>query len=518
MKKRQSTDNVMQTAAAMLCLTLVSKAIGFGRELVLAGAFGTSYVMDAYVLAQTIPTVLLGGVLAAVSTSYIPVYSKIRESRTERDGEGFTCGIINLTLFLALIIFILGAVFSDQIIAAFAANLAPQTAQLANFYLKVAFSYTIFSSTLAILESYLQYNGRFLTPIIGGYFYSIGIIVMAIVSARTDVRFLAFGVLLGHAMHFVVAYTAARWAGYHHRLEVPREYGGDLKQTLQLAVPMFFSSSIYSLNSFIDKTLASRLMEGSVAALNYGATLVTMITGMTTTIILTILYPKLAQAYNQNQRETYQGLVQKCSSILLLIGIPFMLGIMAFSQQVVQILYERGSFDAESTGLTGEAFFFYGVGIVFVILADFLARLYYTMQDTKTPILCSAISISVNIAINLLLIDVMAHRGLALASSIGAVVNVFFQSLFFRKKAPDLRVFPPRGKILRILLTAAVSVGAAMATYRLCGLIWMPRMVQLGLAVLVAGLVYLPLLKILKIEEVDLLKTLFNHGKDRRQS
>ena len=153
---------MVQTAVMMGILTLISKLFGFVREMVMANYYGASYITDAYGMAFTILTVLFGGIIAAISTAYMPVYSRINETQGKQEGDAFTSGILNLLLAVSIVISIIGIIFSDQLIAVLASGFSGETAKLASFFVKVLFSYVIFSSTAGVLESYLQYKGVFL--------------------------------------------------------------------------------------------------------------------------------------------------------------------------------------------------------------------------------------------------------------------------------------------------------------------------------------------------------------------
>lgn len=499
-------ENVAATAAVLMILTLGSKLLGFCRELVIAGAFGTSYIVDALVLAQSIPGILLGGLLSSIGVAYTPVYSRIRETEGEAAGSRYTCGILTFSQAAATAIFVLGALLAPQIAGLFTKGFSPEGQALTAFYLRLAFSYAVFSSGISILEAYLQYHGRFYAPVLSGYLYNFGIISVALLAAVTSHYLLAGGMLLGYVLRWLADLLCARRSGLRFRPCLPQ--GDAARRTVQLALPVFFSSSMYSINTFVDKSLAAGLSEGSVSALNYGYLLLSLISGLTGSVVLTILYPKLTQAASRGDEEGYQFMLCESASVLLLIGVPFTLGILAFSGEAVQVVYERGAFTGASTSLTASAFLCYGLGLTFLMLADLLIRVCYTRQDTKTPIYCSLVSISANIALDLLLVRGMGHRGLALATSLAALVNLLALTAAIRKKYPQLQLLPPAGKVARIVLCAAVAVGCAVGVFRLAQLVWMPRVCYLGLAVLAAAAVYLALLRAMKFEELVLLRQL----------
>lgn len=343
-----------QTAVLMSILTLGSKLIGFIREMVMSNYFGTSYVTDAYVMAFTILSVLFGGIITAISTAYLPVFSRISESEGKLEGDRFTSEIVNILLAISVVISLIGIFFSDQIIAVFASGFQGETAKLASFFVKVLFSYVIFSSTAAILEAYLQYKGTFLPQIISGYFVSMCTIVAIIISAYTSYYYLAFGMVIGYILRLITMTIIARSRDYKYTLTF--RYINNVREIAFLAIPTFIGSYMQYINQFVDKTLASRLVEGSISALNYASLLNNVIIDITITILATIIYPKLTQANSLKQYDRFNELVYKGFNVVVIISLPFSLGAMVYSNQVVQIIYERGAFDITATAMTSSAF------------------------------------------------------------------------------------------------------------------------------------------------------------------
>lgn len=508
MRKKSNTGRtIVQTAALMAVLTLVSKMLGFVREMVIAGFFGTSYIVDAYVMAQSIPNMLFGGIFASIGTAYMPTFSGIIEKQGKKAGDKFTSQLINIAVIIAAVLSVIGILLSDSLTAIIAPKFSAETAELTSFYLKITFGYMIFTCASSIFDSYLRYNGSFLHPIISGYMQNIGIIVIAAVSAYTSHYYFAFGILLGYALRFVYQAIVVRKMGYHHSLEVSIK--GEVRQILVLAVPVFIGSYVSQINSYVDKSLASGLREGSVAALNYGHILITFITGITTTIIATIIYPKMTKAINSGDHEFFNVIADKGISIITIIAIPFSLGAMVFANDVVQIVYERGAFDENATLLTGTAFFFYSCGLAFIALNEFITQIYYSLRDMRTPIICAAVGVAVNIGLNIFLVNKMAHGGLALATSAAAFVNFTLLYITMRKKYKDVEILKSKVKIIKICAAALIAVITALAVHRLLiAAVIIPRIAYLGAAVTAACAVYIMLLICFKVDEVKMLKEL----------
>lgn len=497
-----------QTAVLMAILTLCSKLLGFIREMIMANFFGASYVVDAYVLATAMPTILFGGIFVSVATAYMPLYSKIRETEGDQKGNKFTSEVINLLLIVSACASIIGIIFSDQLVSLLASGFVGETAKLTSYFVKITFTYTLFSSIAGILDSYLQYKGVFLSQIISGYAQNIIIITVIIISAFSSYYYLAFGMLLGVACRFTIVALISRRKKFKYSLTITLD--GAVKKIALLAVPVFIGSSIQQVSTFVDKTLASGLPEGSVSALNYAMLLVVLVTSLTTGIFSTIVYPKLTQANSIEDYGRLNSIVGTGMTLVLMIAIPCSLGAITFSHQVVQIVYERGAFEAHATSLTSSAFVFYALGIVFIAVSDLLTKVYYSMHNMKLPMIFAGISVIIDIILNLILVRFMEHNGLALATSIGFMTNTILLSYGIKKYYNEIKVIESNVKIVKIIVASVFSVALAWLFYEyikstLINIIF-AEVIQLMLTVGLAAVLYVIMLLLFKINEIKILR------------
>lgn len=496
--------NLAQTAFLMAVLTLISKMLGFVRETVMAGFFGASYITDAYVLATSIPNMIFAGIFAAIATAYMPTYSRAVELKGEGEGDRFTSEVINILLTASLLSSVVGLVFSDQIVSVFASGFEGETAKLTGFFVKITFSYCIFTSLADILENYLRYKNVFLAQIVIGYTQNLVIIMIIIISAYSTYHLLAFGLMIAYAIRLILIWRISKKRGFRYQGKLPAK--ATIKQMSILALPVFLGSSVSQINLFVDKTLASGLTEGSASALNYANLVVTLISGLTVTILTTVTYPKLNQAKAQQEMGKFNDILSTGINLILIVTIPFTLGSILFHNQVVQVIYERGAFDVAATAMTSTAFLYYGLGLIFVSLNTLLIQAYYSHYDSKTPLLYGLCSVAVNIILNLILVRFMQHNGLALATSVANLVSTMLLYVGIRKKYSEIQLIRSWKKIAAICVASTISVAAALFVYYGIGeLVWMPRMILLGIAVVISGICYLILLKLLKISEITLL-------------
>jgi len=170
-------------------------------------------------------------------------------------------------------------------------------------------------------------------------------------------------------------------------------------------------------------------------------------------------------------------------------------------------VYERGAFNGASTELTAGAFFYYAAGLTFIAVNALLVKVYYSMEDMRTPVICGIFGAAVNISLNLLLVGPMAHRGLALATSIAAVINALLLYYLLRRKYPKTRIITDWAKVLKIAIATVLSVSFSWLVFAgLQDFSAVHSLVSLVSAVAAAGAVYLIALKLFRIKELSMLR------------
>ena len=223
------------------------------------------------------------------------------------------------------------------------------------------------------------------------------------------------------------------------------------------------------------------------------------------------IYPKITKAAINGEWDFFNAAADIGINLIMIIAVPLSMGAMVFAGEVVQIVYERGAFDESATALTGTAFFFYACGLAFMALNEFLVQIYYSLKDMKTPIKCASVGVAVNIVLNLSLVGKMAHGGLALATSIAALVNFALLLVFLARKHREVAILKSKSKVLKICVAAAAAVAAAYGTHCfISAAVFMPRILYLGIAVLAACVIYILLLAVFKIDELKLIKGLIS--------
>ena len=500
-----------QTAFIMAVITLGSKVFGFAREMVMANFYGASYITDAYVMAIAIPSILLGGIFSAVSVAYMPIFSNTIEHEGEEKSNQFTSTVINMLSIIGLVAGLFGYILSDQIVSIFASGFADKTAEITSYFLRISFFYVIFASTSEILESFLRYKGMFIPQIAFGFIQNIILISAIAISAYTSYYYLIFGYLFVYILKLLLMFLLAKQRRFKYYRSA--KIGPSAKKIMALSIPVFIGHGMGQINAFVDKTLASGLVEGSISALNYGYLLITMITGLTVTIFNSIIYPKISQASALGNNERLNNIVTKGVTLISMITLPCSIGAMVYSKQIVKIVYERGAFDAMATNMTASAFFYYSIGLFFIALNTLFTQVYYSKQDMLTPVLCGAVGVLMNIFLNLILVNYMVHNGLALATSVSVICNVLLLYTGMKRKYPEIIILESKKKLIKILIASVLSVGLSLLAYlqiiRLFCETFNSTVIILFFIIIFAGIVYLLLLKLFQIDEIKMLRLIF---------
>ena len=193
-----------------------------------------------------------------------------------------------------------------------------------------------------------------------------------------------------------------------------------------LVIPVILGMSVQQLNSLVDKMLASGLAEGSISALNFANRLNGFVYGVFTHNTAVVLYPILSKFAVEDRLDALKEAIIKTTNVVLLIVIPITVGSIVLREPIVRVLFEWGQFDERAVQMTASALLYYSIVMVAFGLRDLYNRIFYSIQDTKTPMLNGIYAVIINIVLNLILVRFMANNGLALATSISGIITTLF--------------------------------------------------------------------------------------------
>ena len=264
-------------------------------------------------------------------------------------------------------------------------------------------------------------------------------------------------------------------------------------------------------SQFINRQLASSLPEGSISALNYGVLLMGLVGAITSYVIGILVYPRLAEAENTGNQKQWDKMVVTGMKIIWIISVPIQMVFLFYSRTIVQIVFERNAFDAASTDLTAVAFFYYSIGISFSLLVGLLVQAFYSKSEMILPMKIALFILSVHIILNIILVQFLYHGGLALGSSIANSLHCILLLVFLIRKKWITMDIQYLKEVIKIVISAAISFVSMILIESYILLFFWPEIlliVRFFIALVIAAVIYILILKKMQIKEVSLLRNL----------
>ena len=435
----EEKEKVTKAAWIVGAATLLSRILGFVRDMVVAYFFGAGLSADAFFVAFRIPNLLRRLVAeGALTVSFIPIFTDYLTNRSRE--EAFILARVTLTL-LSLVLVILsiaGVLLAPWIVRLFAPGFTatPDKFALTILLTRVLFPYIFFIGLVALAMGLLNALGRFAAPALAPVLLNVGMIAsMWLLRGFFDppILALAVGVLIGGLLQVLLQVPFLIKEDFVIRFSFNFNHPG-LKRIGMLMVPAAFGAAVYQFTIFISTLLASFLPQGSVSALYYADRLVQFPLGVFAIALGSAVLPSMSR---QAASSDVEGLVDTLSYALRLvffISLPAMVGLILLAEPIIRLLFQRGRFGTSATQLTTTALIAYAAGLWAFSGMQIMVRAFYSLQDTKTPVKVAIISLLINIVLAILLMRPLKHVGLALATSFSSMVNLTILTLILRQR------------------------------------------------------------------------------------
>ncbi|RUM92775.1 MAG: murein biosynthesis integral membrane protein MurJ [Thiomicrospira sp.] len=429
---------IIKATATVGGMTMISRLLGFVRDMVIARYFGATAGADAFFVAFKIPN-FFRRLFAegAFSQAFVPVLSEVKEKR----GKDAVKHLINAISFrlggILLLLTVFGVFGSGLWMLVFAPGFAddPEKFQLASDMLSITFPYLLLISLVAFSSAIMNTYDQFAVPAFTPVFLNLVLITFAIwVSPLLDVPVmaLAWGVLAAGVVQLLFHLPFLKRLGL---LPVPSPKTDEgVSEVKRLMLPALFGVSVAQINLLIDTVLASFLITGSVSWLYYSDRLMEFPLGVFGVALATVVLPGLSKKAATENWDGFRQDIDTALRLVLIIGVPATLGLLLLAQPLMITLFYYGAFTENDVTMSGMSLMAYSFGLLGFILVKILAPAFYARKDMKTPVKIAVVALVTNTVMNLALIGPFAHVGLAAATSISAFVNAGLLYWFLRKQ------------------------------------------------------------------------------------
>ncbi len=457
---------LLKSTGIVSAMTSLSRVTGFVRDMVYAQMFGAGSGTDAFFVAFRIPN-LLRRLFAegAFSQAFVPVFSEYQTQRSREELQELVDQVAGTLGVILLLITAIGVLAAPVLILLFAPGFTTDAGKydLTVEMLRITFPYLLFISLTAFAGGVLNSCGKFAIPAVTPVLLNLTMIAAALWLAprmERPVVGLAWGVFIAGVIQLSFQVPFLRQVKL-----LPRPRWGwaaqGVQQVLKLMLPALFGSSVTQINLLLNTVLASFLVSGSVSWLYYSDRLVEFPLGIFGVALGTVILPRLSRQHAEAETEGFSRTLDWALRWALLIGVPATVALVILSGPILSALFQYGEFDARDVIMTARSLMAFTLGLIAFMLIKVLAPGFYARQDTRSPVKYGLIAMGANTVLVLILIWPLAHTGLALATSLAALINAGLLFINLRRR----EIYQPRAgwmKFLTQLFVANLVMGLVL--------------------------------------------------------
>ena len=518
-------------------MTLISRVLGFVRDVVLARAFGAGPMMDAFIVAFKIPN-FLRRLFAegSFSLAFVPVLNEYRERGDEQALKALIDATAGSLIAVLLLVTGLGMLAAPWVVALFAPGFVGQAEQqlLAAEMLRITFPYLLLVALTALATGILNTLGRFALPALTPALLNLSLIAGALLFAAyfaQPIKALAWAVTVAGLLQLLVLLPSlARhgvlpkpWPNFRHP---------GVRRILKLMGPTLFGSSVAQINLLLDTLIASLLLAGSISWLYYSDRLMEFPLGLFAVALSTVILPTLSRLHARQDSAGFRNTLNWALLVAVVIGVPAAVGLGSVAHALVIALFQYGQFTASDAEMTARALAVYCLGLPAFMLIKILSPGFFARQDVRTPVKIAVTALVVNMLLNIVFVLALvawlaggdfsagllptlalhpgAHVALALASSVTAWLNagLLWRALHKLDLAPRLPwQHAVRVLVAALLMALAVAMVVPKAEIVLAATVW-GRLLTVLAAVGLGMMVYASSLWLFGVRPAHLAKPL----------
>ena len=462
---------LLRSVATVGSFTLLSRVLGFVRDVLTAALLGAGPVADAFFVAQRLPN-LFRSLFAegAFSAAFVPLFAGAMAEHGREAARAFAEDALAVLLAALLAFVLLGEIFMPAVMRMIAPGFGddPDKFALAVALARITFPYLLFIALVALQGGVLNSVDRFAaaaaTPILLNLFL-IGALLLMDRFAWHDGRALAWAITAAGLAQFLWLMVSCARAGLALRLPLPRLTPG-VRRTLAIMGPGAVGAGVTQVNLLISTALASFLPGGSVSYLYYADRLNQLPLGVVGIAVGTAILPPLSRQLRLGDVPGAVATQNRGLELALLLTLPAAVALAVLAHPIFAVLFQRGAFSPADTAATAAALAAYAAGLPAFVLVKVLAPAFFARHDTATPVKVAVVAMAVNLALTVVLMQFLAHIGIALATTCAGWLNALTLLALLVRRG-HLRLDRRARRNLPRVAVAAFAMGAVLALLRM---------------------------------------------------
>ena len=471
-QQRPAGERIARYAGLTGAATLASRVLGLARDQVLAAFFGAGNEMDAFVVAFRIPN-LVRDLFAegAMSAAFVPTFTRELTLRGKRDAWRLGNNVLNALLIATGALVVAGIVFARPLIALYAGDFASVpgklelTVRLTRVVLPFLTMVAMAAAAMGMLNSLHHYFVPALSPAMFNVATIVGAFVLVPLMPRLGlppIMAIAFAALAGGIGQVAIQWPSLRREGFRYeRVFNPRDPG--LRRVLLLMGPGTIGLAATQVNLFVNTLLATSQGTGAASWLTYAFRLMYLPIGLFGVSIGTAVLPAVSRHATVGDTAGIRHTVSRGLAMMLMLNVPATAGFIVLASPIVQLLFERGHFLPADTAATAAALRLYAVGLIGYSAVRIASPTFYAIGESRTPALVSVGAIAVNVIASVALVRAIGFQGLALGTSIAAIVNAALLLWLLRRRLGGMEGRRLLVTLLKVTVSSIVMAITAVA-------------------------------------------------------
>ncbi|HYB96189.1 MAG TPA: murein biosynthesis integral membrane protein MurJ [Vicinamibacterales bacterium] len=454
--------------------TITSRILGLVREQVMAYYFGASDANDAFRVASRIPN-LVRDLFAegAMSAAFIPTFTRQLTQHGRERAFAVANSVINALLLVTGAIVLLGVLFADPLVRIYASEFAdvPGKIELTIFLARIAFPFLTLVAVAAVLMGMLNSLGHFFVPALSPAMFNVAGIAMMLALiplapslGLQPITIVAIATLVGGVGQLAIQWPPLRREGFRYRPILDFRDEG-LRRVLLLMGPGTIGMAATQINVFVNTVLATGEGTGAVSWLDFAFRLMYLPIGLFGVSIATAATPAISRMVAQRNFSQIRRTLANALGLMLFLNLPASIGLIVLAQPIVAVIFEHGEFTAADTAATAAALQLYAIGLVGYSIVRIISPTFYALGRSRVPVIVSAASVVVNVVLNVALVRYMGYRGLALGTSLTAIINASVQLFLLRREIHGLEGARVATSFARVVIASLVMGAVTMAAH-----------------------------------------------------
>jgi putative peptidoglycan lipid II flippase len=450
--------------------TITSRILGLVRDQVLAFYFGAGDANDAFRVASRIPN-LVRDLFAegAMSAAFVPTFTRQLTLHGRDRAWHLASSVINALILVTGVLVVAGILFADPLVRLFAADFAevPGKLELTIYLTRIVLPFLTLVAVAAALMGMLNSLGHFFVPALSPAMFNVAIIILAIPLVPMapslgvqPITIVALATLVGGIGQLAIQWPPLRREGFRYKPVLDLRDEG-LHRVLLLMGPGTIGMAATQINVFVNTVLATSQGTGAVSWLDFAFRLMYLPIGLFGVSIATAATPAVSRMVATQDVAQIRSTLAHAIGLMLLLNVPATVGLVVLAEPIVAVIFMHGEFTAADAVATARALQLYAIGLIGYSIVRIISPTFYALQRSRIPVMVSAGSVVINVVLNVALVRVMGYRGLALGTSITALINATLQLWLLRREIGGLEASRIMTSLARVLVASAVMGAVA---------------------------------------------------------